>query len=154
MWIYGLSLKLTLSSDVFLFHFSFFVFVFIDSFSCTRRSVELWEMIISFSTLDSLFFQICLFTCSCSPGLAQRNSYGCMNGWADLCRVMGRAEHSCSPQIIFSSWFGSFPKEVVDNMFSRLGVDRIIVEKSSTKWVPDEVVDKSKTNLVSLRSEK
>ena len=36
------------------------------------------------------------FTCSCRPGLAQRNSYGCMNGWADLCRVMGRAEHACS----------------------------------------------------------
>ena len=92
------------SFSVFLFSFCFsfsvflFVFVFIDSFPCIRRSVELfWNDNIFFHIGLAVFhvLQICLFTCSCSPGLAQRNSYGWMNGWADLCRVMGRAEHSC-----------------------------------------------------------
>ena len=93
--------------------FSFLFLVFFDSFSCSGLPVKLmWNYKIFFH-IGLAVFQM-FFTCSCSPGLAQRNSYGWMNGWADLCRVMGRAEHSCSPLLLSSNYFSVvvwfFPK--------------------------------------------
>ena len=71
-----------------------------------------------------------IFTCSCSPGLAQRNSYGWRNGWADLCRVMGRAEHACSHFLLSSSNLFS----VVERLFPKLCRRQFLLRTmSSTK---------------------
>ena len=97
LWIYGLSLEWILSLDVFPFWFSWFSIIFHSQ----GFQYNLFESISYSFALASLFFQILLVTWGCSPGLAQRNGYGGMNGRADLWHVMGRAEHSCSHVFLF-----------------------------------------------------